>query len=117
MGTCAGFRWCRDPYATSTMRCSRSWPRSTCACRFIRFGFWPGDPWPGPIDALFYSYTLPAPAGLASQPARPDAAFFSDKLKEFLLPYKDVRRSADPAQAILDFAHSTYDAGSTLAGW
>jgi hypothetical protein len=38
-------------------------------------------------------------------------------MKEFFLPYDDVREAADPAAAILEFAQSTYDAGATLAGW
>jgi len=83
----------------------------------ISLGFWPGDPWTGGTDAAFYSYTVPEPAGLSSQRVRPDAASFSAALKEFLLPYEEVRRSPDPAEAILDFAQSTYDAGSTLGGW
>ena len=83
----------------------------------ISLGFWPGDPWTGTTDAMFYAYTVPEPAGLASQRVLPDAAFFSEKMKEFLLPYDAVRRSPDPANAVLDFAQSTYDAGSTLAGW
>jgi hypothetical protein len=83
----------------------------------ISLGFWPGDPWTGITDATFYAYTVPEAAGLAGQPVRPDAAFFSDVMKEFLLPYDEVRRSPNPAEAILEFAQSTYDAGSTLAGW
>jgi hypothetical protein len=83
----------------------------------ISLGFWPGDPWTGTTEAMFYAYTVPEPAGMASQRVRPDAAFFSEKMKEFLLPYDAVRRSPDPAKAVLDFAQSTYDAGSTLAGW
>jgi hypothetical protein len=83
----------------------------------ISLGFWPGDPWTGGSEAVFYSYTVPEPRGLAQQQIRPDGAFFSDKMKEFLLPYDAVRRSADPATAILEFAQSTYDAGATLAGW
>ena len=82
-------------------------------------GFWPGDPWAatGGTEALFYSYTVPEPAGLPAATVRPAAASWSPALKEFVLPYDDVRRAADPAAAILDFAQSTYDAGSTLAGW
>jgi hypothetical protein len=83
----------------------------------ISLGFWPGDPWTGATDATFYSYTVPAPAGLAEQRILPGGASFSSTFKEFVLPYDDVRRSADPAGAILEFAQSTYDAGSTLAGW
>jgi hypothetical protein len=83
----------------------------------ISLGFWPGDPWTGATEAFFYSYTVPEPAGLPAQRVRPDAASFSGTVKEFVLPYDDVRRSADPAAAILEFAESTYDAGSMLAGW
>ncbi len=80
-------------------------------------GFWPGDPWTGGTEAAFYSYTVPEPAGFPSQHPRPDAAFFSEQLKEYVLPYDVVRRSSDPAKTILEFAQSTYDAGSTLAKW
>lgn len=83
----------------------------------ISLGFWPGDPWTGESEAMFYSYTVPEPPGLPARPVRPAAAFFSDKFKEFVLPYDEVRRSPDPAAAILEFAESTYDAGATLAGW
>jgi hypothetical protein len=83
----------------------------------ISLGFWPGDPWTGSAEAMFYSYTVPAPAGFAQQRVRPDAAAFSDQFKELVLPYEAVRSSADPAQAILEFAQSSYDAGARLAGW
>jgi hypothetical protein len=83
----------------------------------ISLGFWPGDPWKGTTEAIFYSYTVPEPPGLPEHRVRPDAASFSPAMKEFVLPYEDVRRSADPAGAILEFAQSTYDVGSTLAGW
>ncbi len=66
---------------------------------------------------MFYSYTVPEPAGLKEQRVRPAAAAFSDGFKEFVLPYEEVRRSPDPAAAILEFAESTYDAGASLAGW
>jgi len=80
-------------------------------------GFWPGDPWKGSSEAAFYAYTSPEPEGFSSQRFRPEAAFYSDALKECLLPYEAVRRAPDPARAILDFAQSTYDAGSTLGRW
>ncbi|MCU1282021.1 MAG: hypothetical protein JWM53_5567 [bacterium] len=83
----------------------------------ISVGFWPGDPWTGKTEAMFYAYTVPEPPGLAQQRVRPEAASYSDTFKEFVLPYDDVRRAPDPARAILEFAQSTYDAGSTLAAW
>ncbi len=52
-------------------------------------GFWPGG---GAIDdAAFYSYAYPAPEGFAAAKVRPDAAFWSKELGEFILPYDAVR--------------------------
>jgi hypothetical protein len=51
------------------------------------------------------------------QGVAPAGAFWSDAMKEFFLPYDEVRRSADPAKTIPELAQSTYDAGATLAGW
>ena len=47
-------------------------------------GFWPGG---GAIDyPAFYSYAYPAPEGFAVARVRPDAAFWSKELGEFILP-------------------------------
>jgi hypothetical protein len=79
-------------------------------------GFWPGGG--GPIDyAAFYSYAYPAPQGFAEAKVRPDEAFFSQALGEFLLPYEAVRTARDPDAALMDFLQSTYDAAADLAHW
>jgi hypothetical protein len=83
----------------------------------ISLGFWPGDPWNGSSEAIFYSYTVPEPRGMSEVRVRPTGASFSDTLREYVLPYDEVRRSPDPTKTILEFAQSTYDVGSTLAGW
>jgi hypothetical protein len=57
------------------------------------------------------------PPGLADEPARPAAAFWSKELSEFILMYDDVRRAASPRAALLDFLESTYAAAAKLAGW
>jgi hypothetical protein len=117
------FFWGSFDLAVTRFNGRRAPPRRTLVERdaydeeVISLGFWPGDPWQGTTDAVFYSYTVPEPAGLAEERVRPAAAFFSPTLKEFLLPYEEVRRAPDPERAILEFAESTYDAGSTLAGW
>ena len=81
----------------------------------ISAGFWPGG---GDIKgAAFYSYTAPAPAGLADQPIRPPAAFYHPQLQEFLLMYDDVRQTPSPRLALLEFLQSTYEAGARLAQW
>jgi hypothetical protein len=78
-------------------------------------GFWPGG---GAIDyPAFYSYAYPAPAGFAEAPVRPDAAFFSKNLGEFILPYDAVRTAADPDAALMQFLESTYAAAANLAQW
>jgi hypothetical protein len=77
-------------------------------------GFWPG----GGIDyPAFYSYAYPAPEGFRSRPVRPGAAFFSETLGEFILPYDAVRTSADPEATLLEFLQSTYDAAADCANW
>jgi Family of unknown function (DUF5996) len=117
------FFWGACDLAVSRFNGRRAPPRATKVDsdaydeEVISVGFWPGDPWTGATEAMFYSYTVPQPAGLDEQRIRPDAALFSDAMKEFLLPYEAVRSSPDPAKLILEFARSTYDAGSTLANW
>jgi Family of unknown function (DUF5996) len=79
----------------------------------ISHGFWPGG---GAVEApIFYSYTAPAPEGLDKEPVQP--GFYSTELSEFVLPYDDVRRSASPNEALLEFMQSTYEAGANLAKW
>jgi hypothetical protein len=78
-------------------------------------GFWPGG---GAIDyPAFYSYAYPAPEGFATTRVRPDAAFYSEALGEFILPYDAVRTAADPDSALLDFLQSTYEAAANAANW
>jgi hypothetical protein len=78
-------------------------------------GFWPGS---GAIDyPAFYSYAYPEPAGFRTTAVRPDAAFFSEALGEFILPYDAVRTAARPDQALLDFLQSTYEAAANGAKW
>jgi Family of unknown function (DUF5996) len=78
-------------------------------------GFWPGnDQIP---TALFYSYAYSSPDGFADAKVKPAAASFHPQLREFILPYDDVRRAESPDDAVLEFAQTTYDAASTLARW
>jgi hypothetical protein len=78
-------------------------------------GFWPGG---GAIDyPAFYSYAYPAPEGFAASSVRPDAAFFSTELGEFILPYDAVRTAADPDAVLLAFLQTTYEAAADAAKW
>ena len=78
-------------------------------------GFWPGG---GGIDyPAFYSYAYPAPEGFSAAAVTPEAAFFSESLGEFVLPYDAVRTAEDPDAVLLSFLQSTYEAAADLAGW
>jgi hypothetical protein len=77
-------------------------------------GFWPGG---AGVDASFYAYAYPEPAGFASAPVAPAGASYSPKLGEYLLPYEIVRAAADPAAALLSFLQTTYEAAAVAAQW
>jgi hypothetical protein len=78
-------------------------------------GFWPGGN--GTDYPVFYSYTYPQPAGFRECAVQPAAAFYSEALGEFLLPYDAVRTAADPDAALLAFLQSTYEAAARTADW
>jgi hypothetical protein len=78
-------------------------------------GFWPGG---GAIDTpAFYSYAYPAPEGFATARVKPNAAFWSKELSEFILPYDVVRTAREPEAALMAFLQSTYDAAADLGRW
>jgi hypothetical protein len=76
-------------------------------------GFWPGNPG----DAAFYSYAYPEPAGFREKKMLPATAYFDATLGEFLLPYEDMRKAADPSATLMDFLTSTYAAAADTADW
>ncbi|HEY6464781.1 MAG TPA: DUF5996 family protein [Candidatus Acidoferrales bacterium] len=80
----------------------------------IGAGFWPGNGGYG--QAAFYCYAAPVPAGLGETTLTSQGAFNND-LGEFLLNYRDVRNSPDPAQTVLDFLESAYSAAANSAKW
>jgi hypothetical protein len=78
-------------------------------------GFWPGS---GAITyPAFYSYAYPAPPGFSSTPVRPEAAFYSADLQEFILPYEAVRTAKAPEAVLLEFLQSTYEAAANAGKW
>jgi hypothetical protein len=78
-------------------------------------GFWPGG---GEVTGpAFYSYAAPEPDGFAARTVQPAQAFYHAGLHEFLLMYDDVRLSASPREALLDFLESTYVAAADSGKW
>ena len=73
----------------------------------ISHGFWPGNK---DMEAAFYSYTAPEPAGLADAKVLPAATFYSKEQKEFFLLYEEVRKpdsSGSPEKKLSDFLRTT----------
>ena len=78
-------------------------------------GFWPGG---GPVDrAVFYAYAYPEPEGFKKYLIQPQEAFYSEEMREFLLPYDAVRTAESPDQVLLAFLQSTYEAAANLGKW
>jgi hypothetical protein len=78
-------------------------------------GFWPGHArFP---RAAFFAYAYPKPDGIEEQTISPPDAGWNSDLGEFALEYDDLRKSASPRDAILQFCESTYAAGARLRGW
>jgi hypothetical protein len=78
-------------------------------------GFWPGG---GGIDyPAFYSYAYPMPESFRSASVRPEAAFFSQELGKFLLPYEVVQTAGSPDRTLLNFLQTTYEAAAEAGKW
>lgn len=90
------------------------WTQEAYSHEVISHGFWPGG---NGVQAAFYAYAAPEPAGLSNAKVQPAAAFYSQDMKEFLLPYAAVRQSPSPEKALLDFCQSTYEAAADLGKW
>ena len=78
-------------------------------------GFWPGGV--TSAEPLFYSYAYPEPEGFRAAKVDPAAATFDKTLGEFVLPYEDVRQSANPEAELLTFLQSSYDLAAKLLHW
>lgn len=76
-------------------------------------GFWPG----GGEEGAFYAYAYPEPTGFADHAIGPAGAHYSAANRQYLLPYEDVRRAADPDAALLEFLQGTYAAAADDGGW
>ena len=78
-------------------------------------GFWPGGV--TAADPIFYSYAYPEPKGFRAANVDPAAAKFDETLSEFVLPYEEVRRSANPEADLMAFLQSSYDVAADLLRW
>jgi hypothetical protein len=89
--------------------------REAYSHKCISHGFWCGG---GPVkEPAFYAYAAPEPEGFSEAKTLPAEGYYHQELKEFILPYEAVRRSASPETALLGFMQSTYEAGANLGNW
>ena len=78
-------------------------------------GFWPGG---GAVAyPAYYSYAYPEPEGFAKASIKPASGFYSADLREFILPYDDVRAAKSPDDTLLEFLQTSYEAAADLAKW
>jgi hypothetical protein len=78
-------------------------------------GFWAGG---GPVaEPAFYAYAYPEPPGFAEAKIQPREAYYSQDMREFLLPYEAVRTAGKPDEVLLAFLQSTYEVAADLGGW
>ena len=78
-------------------------------------GFWPGNGGYG--RAAFFSYAYPEPEGFPSRTMRTPGAFYDQGLGMFILPYDDLRGSADPDRLLLTFLDDSYEAAADFGRW
>jgi hypothetical protein len=78
-------------------------------------GFWPGGS--GIEFPAFYSYAYPEPPGFPDAHVHPKAAYYDQRLREFVLPYDAVRLAEDPDAALMAFLDGSYGAAADLGGW
>lgn len=78
-------------------------------------GFWPGsEQFP---HAVFYAYCYPTPAEFGQQPVKPNEAFYSQEMGEFMLLYEVVQRSDNPEETLMQFLQTTYEAAANTGNW
>jgi len=89
--------------------------RNAMDAQEVAIGWWPGDPrYP---RAAFYAYAHPAAEAFTHARVAPAAARWDGALGEFVLDFDDVRSSADPQAAALDFARSAFDHACVACDW
>jgi hypothetical protein len=89
--------------------------RNAMDAQEVAVGWWPGDE--RHETAAFYAYAHPAVDGFAAADVAPAAAHWEDALGEYILEWEDVRASAAPHGAALEFARSVFQHACTVCEW
>ncbi len=89
--------------------------RNAMNAQEVAIGWWPGDP--RYAKAAFYAYAYPAPDGFGGAPLSVPQARWDTSLGEYILDWDDVRSSAGPGDAALEFARSVFRHACSVCGW
>lgn len=77
-------------------------------------GFYPGD---DSNEAFFYAYIYPEPQACSEISVDAEGAQWSEKMKEWILPYDVVRKSSDPEALLRTFLSAIYNICGSSARW
>jgi Family of unknown function (DUF5996) len=89
--------------------------RNGADAQVFEVGWWPGDArYP---KAAFFAYAYPAPPGFAGASLSPAGAGWNDALGEYILDWDEVRASADPRAAAVEFARSAFRHACLVCDW
>jgi hypothetical protein len=89
--------------------------RNSMDAQEVAVGWWPGDANYG--KAAFYAYAHPAPDSFADGEVSPAAARWDTGLSQYILDWDDVRNSANPHAAALEFFRSVFAHACTVCEW
>jgi Family of unknown function (DUF5996) len=89
--------------------------RNAMDAQEVAIGWWPGDP--RHPAAAFYAYAHPAPAGYSEAVLAPAAAHWDASIGEYILDWEDLRTSADPHAAAVQFARSAFSHSCRVCEW
>jgi hypothetical protein len=89
--------------------------RNGANAQLFEVGWWPGDArYP---KAAFFAYAYPAPPGFAGASLSPAGARWNEALGEYILDWDEVRVSADPRAAAVEFAQSAFRHACLVCDW
>jgi hypothetical protein len=89
--------------------------RNGANAQLVEVGWWPGDArYP---KAAFFAYAYPAPPGFAGASLSPAGAGWNEALGEYILDWDEVRASADPRAAAVEFARSAFRHACLVCDW
>ncbi len=89
--------------------------RNSMDSQEVAIGWWPGDPRYG--KAAFYAYAHPPREGFETGRLSPPAAHWDAEMGLFMLDWDDVRASADPYAAALEFTRSAFHHACIVCEW